>query len=299
MRSLKFFLVFIFLGLIELLTNWNIGALDWPVKSSQMIASFGDIYKKQLVIGIVFNHDGDSVLSVTEGEKVFIKDSQSFSSVPTGHGSLIIIEHEGGLRSVFRGVDGRLVDTTKTVYRLGESIIYDRLSFNESLVPWHFSFYDMSNHRVINPSSILPLRIDQESPIINSVFLQRVSNSDLIEAELQTKSFKQEITPGIYRLVLEVFDVLDTERISVKELEVFYDGYQIGHIYPESFSDSKGVLMMNGTKKAVSNFIDHDGNWLVEPLSIQTGLHHFSIFATDFSGNVEDKEIFFEVQGGF
>jgi hypothetical protein len=81
-------------------------AFDWPVEQKLLLTTFGEDRDGSFYPGIDLAGEGNIVFPIADGEVIFYyEDNGGYSSVPRGNGNFVIIQHEGGIQSVYSHLD--------------------------------------------------------------------------------------------------------------------------------------------------------------------------------------------------
>ena len=124
----------------------SLAAWDWPDDPNRIISAFGQSWSGQFEYGIRFRAEGQRVTTWHPGEIVWTNRTDNSISVQNKY--LIVIEHDNGFRTIYRGVECR-PDMGNTVQQ-GDWIGYADREM------WQFQIIDTRNSRIINPAHILP-----------------------------------------------------------------------------------------------------------------------------------------------
>ncbi len=75
---------------------------DWPVEEKVLMATFGERRYGHFFSGIDLGGGVQVVFPIADGEFIFShEEGENFHSLKRGNGSLIVLQHEGGIRSVY------------------------------------------------------------------------------------------------------------------------------------------------------------------------------------------------------
>ncbi len=92
------------LPLLLLCLLWGLpaGGLDWPLERVVLTATFGESRGDHFHAGIDLGGGEQAVRPIAAGEVVFAhEEGEDYSSVPIGLGSFLVLEHKGGVRSIY------------------------------------------------------------------------------------------------------------------------------------------------------------------------------------------------------
>ena len=94
---MRYRLLLCFLLCVLLLT-----AFDWPVAKVLITATFGESRGDHFHAGIDFGGGEQKIKPISSGNVVFRYDEgTSFSSIPIGLGSFVVLEDDTGIRSIY------------------------------------------------------------------------------------------------------------------------------------------------------------------------------------------------------
>ena len=89
-------------------------AFEWPVDIKKITATFGESRSDHFHSGIDIGGGEQIVYPIGPGEVVFRFDEQtSYSSVPLGLGSYLVLNHTEGLRSIYAHLKNQSIDFNK------------------------------------------------------------------------------------------------------------------------------------------------------------------------------------------
>ncbi len=96
--------IIIFLIFIVLLAAciFNAIGLDWPVARRILLTSFGENNGNSFYAGIDLGGEHQNIYPVADGDIIFYyKEDDNYSTVPRGNGNLLVLQHEGGIQSIY------------------------------------------------------------------------------------------------------------------------------------------------------------------------------------------------------
>ncbi len=177
-----------------------LAALDWPLSSPSLAATFGTAAPGGLVTGLALASAGGLVRAVEGGEILFCSDGPGGRSpLPSALGSFVIVEHARQVAGVYSHLaPGSASDYLRKV-RPGDILGAAGASGwteGEGLL---FQAFDRKEGRWVNPLLLLPPLGDDKPPVIRSLSLLRAGKSYPLG---ETRSLGQ----GVYGIALEASD---------------------------------------------------------------------------------------------
>ena len=187
------------LGLL-VATAGAVSAWQWPVRVVDIQRTFGQEVDGYLNRGIEFGGGAQPVFPVEEG--VVVASRPEASSVPSGLGTYVVVEHEQGFRSIYAHLEaatippvGQAVGPDTQIGTVGETGQVAGRALRLYIV-------DLQAGDYVNPMLLLPDLPDNARPTIGAVYAVGPSGRfDLREIRV--------LPPGSYEITAEVRDRLE------------------------------------------------------------------------------------------
>lgn len=248
MRTLNLFL---FISILFIHFSVSLAAREWPDDTSYVQTAFGSPIDGNFSRGLGFRSDGQRVTSWSDGEVIWITDSSNSPENVPGEG-LVVVEHEDGFRTSYRGIESR-PDLNDDVSR-GDWIGYagDKR--------WIFEIADAERSRIVDPISLLPSRTDIPMLPIDKVELTRSGNSlDLVDG--------MDLNPGRWTVVIHESAAGSGKAIPL-EISLYWVGERIGNIRFDALADTEeGVVLEMPEQKKYEQIYNGNGQiWFPDVL---------------------------------
>lgn len=234
-----------------LLCSGSLAAREWPDDTSNVRAAFGASEDGNFSRGIGFQAEGQRASSWSDGEVIWIAGSSVSPGNVPGEG-LVVIEHEDGFRTSYRGIESR-PDLSNEVSR-GSWIGYaeDRR--------WIFEIADAERSRIVNPISLLPSRQDIPELLIEKVELTR-GGLPLVLTD------GMDLNPGRWTVVIHDSSA-DTGKAIPVEISLYWVGERIGNIRFDALGYTEsGVVLEIPEQKEYEQIYNGNGQiWFPDVL---------------------------------
>jgi hypothetical protein len=274
-------------------------AFDWPVKKVAMSATFGENRGNHFHAGIDLAGGGQDVMPIASGEVVFsFEEGEDPCSVPVGLGSFLVVQHQGGVRSLYAHLEkgsmdrkAATLDGSKPLGRVGET----GYSVGKHL---HLTIIDSEMRSLINPLLVLPPLGDRQSPVVHEVFLRSGSELAALKNGAQVKPGSVEVLADVYDLRE---DVKFAWRLAPYRISLYQDGREIANLLMDGLHEraaktggSELVLLQSnlGFRQV------YDAEWLYRlgELRLIAGQTTLSVIAEDYAGNESTRDLLLRVQ---
>ena len=158
------------LFLISIMCPFYAGAFEWPVKDGVLLSTFGSKNMEQISTGICIGMNEQPVQPILSGEVVYYFDKENTGfGVPSGLGSFVALQHEGGLRSIYAHLKPGTIPLNRSHYTVEDSLGITGISGSSVVENVCLIVIDMEYRQMVNPLLLLPHREDSGSPVIKAV----------------------------------------------------------------------------------------------------------------------------------
>lgn len=290
MKKILFLILFIAAAVIY--------AFEWPVADIVLTGTFCENRGDHFHSGIDIGGGEQDVSAIAEGEVVFYyEEGVSFSSVPVGLGSYVLLQHEGGIRSLYCHLKKDSLDMNKKQMQAGEVLgkIGDTgHSIGKHL---HLTIIDHEIKSIINPLVVLPAIQDIRAPVVNALYYEKDKKISLIESGLI-------LPPGDIGIYVDGYDLRDAIKfnwpLAPYEIFLYKNGQEVQSILFDALSEYDGSYFLKKSQKSFAevykeNIIKEDLIYL-GMLELNPGKIHLQVLLKDFSGKEASKEAFIDVR---
>jgi hypothetical protein len=267
---------------------------DWPVEKRILTATFAESRTDHLHAGIDLGGENQPVKPIAAGEVVLShEEGVDFSSFPSGLGNFIVLQHSGGVRSIYAHLKaGTLLRQTRgigpeeTLGVLGDS----GYSQGKHL---HLSLLDSEMGTILNPLLVLPPIPDRHPPRIRRIYLSR----DKASVEVRRTAA---VTPGRAEVLVEAFDVREDVsflwKLAPYRIFLNLNGQETVRLSFDSLREEDGGLRLGDGENTHQRI--YAGEWLyrIGSVDLVPGDTELQILVRDFAGNEASQEILLKVQ---
>jgi hypothetical protein len=200
--------------IILILLSFLFFSFDWPVKEKVLTATFGESRWDHFHSGIDIGGGEQPVYPIDSGEVVFYyNENEKPWDIPTGLGNFIVVDHGGGIRSLYSHLKTDSIDPSVRKVSKEDKIGVTGSSGGSYGIHLHLELLDQDKKRgknqVVNPLPHLRPKIqDTTPPVILGLYLK--NDEDTI---LNIDKMK-EIPSGNWNVILEAYDLIDTNSYS-------------------------------------------------------------------------------------
>ena len=155
----------------------SLSAWDWPVKDPSLAADFASDRDGSFLPGVILKSSDALVRSIHGGELVFFvagqrRDHRGFPGTP---GGTLVIQHDGGFRSVYHNLQADSVrdfaaKVAVTEYKVRQNEIVGMMPVGSDSIPDNLFFQLIDNRyaNAVNPMIVLPRLSDERPPAITA-----------------------------------------------------------------------------------------------------------------------------------
>jgi hypothetical protein len=259
-----------------------------------------------VVRGVTLLAAAPDVRAIGTGELIFSRDTGDFATVPPTLGSYAVLEHNGGLRSVYAhmanvavGRSNDRAETAQVTLPAGETVgrlgVRGFSASGELLL----SVHDPRASRAVNPLAVLPALVDLAPPIVTSLALLgggTPSGAGAGAGAAASMALVPEraaepllVRRGRYDVRIEIADALGAEpsnSIPAHRVELYLDGRMVGAVALEALVTTAAgeVALADGVTLLVA-VRPMTGHVLFRGVELVAGERHLAVVASDFAGN--------------
>lgn len=299
--------------LVALALAWALATplygFEWPVQTVTITSTFAESRGDHFHGGIDLGGGEQDVLPIAEGELVFThQPAYSLSGLPVGLGNYVILQHQGGVRSLYAHLKDGSVEPERRQYDRGARLGVVGSSGYSSGKHLHLSILDSEMGTIINPLLLLPALPDRQKPVLRGLSL----GDGRQQFPLSGKS-NVGIRAGAYELLGEVFDLRPDVsflwRLAPYRVFVYQDGREVFRLafdslhgrvrqsgrVPSAPGPGDRELVLSGSQLAFHEL--YADVWLLRlgTLTLLPGKTTLGVFVVDFAGNESSQEITLEV----
>lgn len=263
-----------------LLVAFYLTSFQWPVQSPRITSTWGESRGDHLHDGVDLISYSKKVYPVEDGVLLYAWNHAYFPFENySGSGNYMVISH-GKFASVYMHLDDQ--DFQKNSYGLSD-IIGDFSNTGRSYgAHIHFGIFNSRTWESYNYFNFLAPENDTTAPVIDHLAFHidgkyiRVNDGANIRL---TKHFP---------LLINMFDTIkDGDRFGVYSFRVEANGKIVQEITFDSAKLEKNKLTVEG--KPVHTLYDSK-YYKVENITYLSGVNEFTVYATDYSGNISQKK---------
>jgi hypothetical protein len=269
-------------------------AFDWPLERIVLTATFGEHRGDHFHAGIDLGGGEQLVFPISPGELVFSHSDKDYSSIPIGLGNFVVLQHQGGIRSLYAHLADGSVDAGRKVYDGRTSLGTVGSSGYSSGKHLHLTIVDTEMGTIINPLLLLPPLADRQAPEIREVYVQ--SGQELVRLQDGVTSLRSGAEASLFANVYDVReDVSFLWKLAPYKVFLSQDGREISAFTFDSLhgvSNPAGIpeLVLTNTGKAFDEV--YQSPWVLSlgRINLVQGETILTVFASDFSGNESSRE---------
>jgi len=283
------------------------GSLEWPLEDPTIVAGFGHSADGRVLRGVRLIGASREVRAIGSGELIFSRGPGRFATVPPALGSYAVLEHAGGLRSVYAHLDQLPADRrtgdshARAAVAAGETIGRIGLVDFAGVDGLLLSIHDPRAGRAVNPLSVLPALVDQAAPAIAIVELM-VTIGDAARSptavELAPGSTDQlaAVASGRYDVAIAVTDSLGSARSSTEpahRVVLYLDGREHGVVTLDALvTTATGEVALADGITLLARVRPASDLVLFRDLDLAAGERHLAVVVSDFAGNSAEADYF-------
>jgi hypothetical protein len=269
-------------------------AFDWPLDQIVLTATFGEHRGDHFHGGIDLGGGEQPIYPISPGEVVFYyREGEDYTSLPTGLGNFVVLQHQGGVQSLYAHLAGGSLDPNLNLYDRSRPLGTVGSSGYSSGKHLHLTIIDTEMGTVINPLLLLPPLPDGQAPEIKGLYLQIGQERIALEDGMS-------LNRGEGRLFTTVYDLREDVsflwKLAPYKVFLYQDGREISaftfdSLYgaPPSAQNSENLVLVN-TEMDFSDVYDSTWSLNLGDINLIPGETTLTVFAADFAGNESSTE---------
>jgi hypothetical protein len=259
-------------------------SFNWPVnvKDSIITSTFGESREDHFHDGVDIICPNDNFHPIEKGTLLYTWNRSLFPLENYwGGGNYKVIAHGDGSLAIYMHLQD--VENLKLDYN--ESDIVGLIgntghSFGRHL---HFSILDPDKRESTNPLKQLPSYSDVKAPEIMNFYIRIDDRYIRLNDKSDIRLTKH------YPLLIEIRDTFKgDENLGLYNIKVSLNGKTVADYTFDKINHSADGLMMNN--KIFADIFDDKGYYKIKNIIYKEGINQFSIIASDFNGNISEKD---------
>ncbi len=278
----------IMLNFIIVMMSLAMTSFRWPVNDGTITSTFCESRWDHFHDGIDMVSAGDAVYPVESGKLLFYWDRAIFpmENYPGG-GNYKVLEHRNGIYSIYMHLENG--SPAKKIYTINEPVGLMGNTGHSMKKHVHFTILDAARKTTRNPFLLLPRIDDTRAPDIHEIAFHIGDKYVIVRDRSNIRLTRH------YPLLIKITDSMKgRENLGIYKLSVYLNGAQS---LTEVFNDltySRGMLRVGG--RPFEALFDRKGYYRVEGVTYREGENIVRITASDFAGNIVEKEFTFNVK---
>lgn len=258
-------------------------AFEWPVRDPLLVSTFGESRDGQFHTGLDLTGEGQSVYPIEIGETVFsFEEGELGTELPSGLGSFIVLEHDGGLRSSYSHLEAGSVERGVSSLSPADVIgVIGSTGYAEK-PHLHLQITDRELEQLVNPLLVLPQEENRAAPVIRNVSL-------LYGNELVPVTDGATVPAGDAVLVAELYDqnsITGTRVTAPYKILVLHNGLETFQLTFDALALSGDRLVFSPSNEIDFSALYHTDTMMkLGKLTLITGKAQLEISAADFRQN--------------
>ena len=254
----------------------------WPVENPKILSTFGENHGGNFNTAVTMLGEGGTVRSADSGEVVFSAVVDEYT-LPSGIGNFAVVEHEGGLKTVYGHLteDSVLalpgtVGTKAPLGRVGDS----GWTYGNQL---RFCVLDTDFKQIVNPLLLLPSIADTSGPVVEGLELLSEGAPIIVEDDMT-------VPAGRYTVTVRAYDQSEYSRVwspmSIYSVTMFLNGLQVFSIKLEALKEMEDSLVLTNSGGLTSSDLYRASERLsLTEIDLLEGRSSIELIARDYAGN--------------
>ncbi len=263
-------------------------AYRWPVENGMITSTFCESRWDHFHDGIDMISPGDRVYPVAEGALLFYWDRAIFplDNYPGG-GNYKILEHSNGFCSVYMHLENGVSSKTRYAADVPVGIMDNTGHSNKKHI--HFSLINIRSRTSVNPLTMLPPYSDSRLPEIKDIAFKIGEKYIIVRDKSNIRLTNH------YPLLIKITDSAGgRESLGIYKLSVIFNEKEVLKYKCERLVLSNGRLTVEN--KGFDELYDKKGFYKVSGITYINGPNVLKIAASDYAGNLAEKEYTFNVK---
>ncbi|MBN2552878.1 MAG: M23 family metallopeptidase [Spirochaetales bacterium] len=276
------------------LAGGGLPAFEWPVDRIVLTSTFAEHRGDHFHAGIDLGGGEQPIYPISAGELVFsYREGRDYSSLPTGLGNFLVLQHQGGVRSLYAHLAAGSMDPERRIHDRSRPLGTIGSSGYSSGKHLHLTIIDTEMGTIINPLLLLPPLPDGQPPEIKEVFIRSGEQRIDLENLMSVGRAEVELFATVYDLRE---DVSFLWKLAPYKVFLSQDGREISAFTfdslrsaPEEGGASRRLLLAN-TDRDFEDIFDSPWTLSLGRINLVPGETSLTVFASDFAGNESFKE---------
>jgi len=268
--------------------------IDWPLDQIVLTSTFGEHRGDHFHAGIDLGGGEQLIYPISAGELVlFYREGVDYTSLPTGLGNFLVLQHQGGIQSLYAHLAEGSMDPIRRNYDRSRALGTVGSSGYSSGKHLHLTIIDTEMSTIINPLLLLPPLADGQAPEIKEVFLYSGQERISLEDGMSLSRREGRLFATVYDLRE---DVTFLWKLAPYKVFLSQDGREITsftfdslYTAPEAAGGSQNLVLMN-TERDFSDVYESSWRLSLGDINLVPGETTLTVFAADFAGNESFKE---------
>ncbi|MEJ2664754.1 MAG: M23 family metallopeptidase [Spirochaetia bacterium] len=282
--------------LAVLLSGLFLFSFDWPVSRVLITATFGESRGDHFHSGIDLAGEEQKITPVSPGKLVFRYDEgSSYSSVPVGLGSFVVLEDKTGIRSIYGHIKKRTIPTDKKSFQKNDVIgIMGNTGYSMGR-HLHLTIIDHREKTILNPLTVYKNEAkvikDRVPPVIEELYYKNnVGELTVLQSNAVVDTEK-------LLLYLRGYDLMGNTdiRVAPLDIKVVHNEMKIIDIRFNALQFKEGVYRLNSCGKSFSDIYTPGESFsdllCLGEVGLVNGKNILTISLTDFYGNTTSREV--------
>ena len=270
-------------------------------KSPILFETFGGSRAEAFRAGIELGGRGQAVHAIADGEVVFVHREGDPSSLPRGGGSLMVVQHEGGVQSVYSHLDqvnGGLTDVRSRALGGALGTVGDTGAVQGPRLS--LLIIDAEESRFLNPIKLdtpplTPILSfdDTPPPVVDQVFLVQAGRRVALEESTI-------VGTGDGEILVVAYDTVSHgsygQRVTPYRLSISSSGQLITEVTFDSLTERDGRLVLSGGGQSHSTLYADTWTYRLGRLSFPEGRTHVQVRVDGFAGGSTIRDYYLEAK---
>ncbi|MBN1797990.1 MAG: M23 family metallopeptidase [Spirochaetales bacterium] len=271
-------------------------AFEWPVSKVLITATFGESRGDHFHAGIDLAGEDQEIKPVSAGDVVFrYEEGVSFSSIPIGLGSFLVLEDDTGIRSLYAHIKQGTIPLSQKRFEKQDTIGIignTGYSFGKHL---HLTIIDHKEKIILNPLIVFKNEAkfikDRTPPVIEALYYKSK------EGELKELLDHAVLNLELIELFVRGHDIHDGVKAAVApyEIKVVHNDMRIIQIIFNALQFKDGVYCLNSCGKKFSDLYVTNKSFadvmFLGKVELVKGKNQIDITLIDFYGNTTAREV--------